>query len=116
MLIFDYNLVSIRNFFGGFKEKASKVKFVDKKYEKDDYINLKKKDGTSEGNKEAKKEDTSEDNNKIKILDFMKNSSLNDIEDNKKVRRTRNSLEVSGQRSVLACAPHEMHEVMEGHA
>lgn len=43
MLIFDYNLVSIRNFFGGFKEKASKVKFVDKKYEKDDYINLKKK-------------------------------------------------------------------------
>ncbi|WP_096516385.1 FtsK/SpoIIIE family DNA translocase [Clostridium perfringens] len=84
MLIFDYNLVSIRNFFGGFKEKASKVKFVDKKYEKDDYINLKKKDGTPEGNKEAKKEDTSEDNNKIKILDFMKNSSLNDIEDNKK--------------------------------
>ena len=63
MLIFDYNLVSIRNFFGGFKEKASKVKFVDKKYEKDDI---------------------SEDNNKIKILDFMKNSSLNDIEDNKK--------------------------------
>ena len=84
MLIFDYNLVSIRNFFGGFKEKASKVKFVDKKYEKDDYINLKKKDGASEGNKESKKDDTSEDNNKIKILDFMKNSSLNDIEDNKK--------------------------------
>ena len=77
MLIFDYNLVSIRNFFGGFKEKASKVKFVDKKYEKDDYINLKKKDGASEGNKESKKDDTSEDNNKIKILDFMKNSSLN---------------------------------------
>ena len=84
MLIFDYNLVSIRNFFGGFKEKASKVKFVDKKYEKDDYINLKKKDGASEGNKESKKDDISEDNNKIKILDFMKNSSLNDIEDNKK--------------------------------
>ena len=83
MLIFDYNLVSIRNFFGGFKEKASKVKFVDKKYEKDDYINLKKKDGASEGNKESKKDDISEDN-KIKILDFMKNSSLNDIEDNKK--------------------------------
>lgn len=84
MLIFDYNLVSIRNFFGGFKEKASKVKFVDKKYEKDDYINLKKKDGASEGNKDSKKDDTSEDNNKIKILDFMKNSSLSDIEDNKK--------------------------------
>ncbi|TPE21652.1 FtsK/SpoIIIE family DNA translocase [Clostridium perfringens] len=84
MLIFDYNLVSIRNFFGGFKEKASKVKFVDKKYEKDDYINLKKKDGASEGNKDSKKDDTSEDNNKIKILDFMKNSSLNDIEDNRK--------------------------------
>ena len=83
MLIFDYNLVSIRNFFGGFKEKASKVKFVDKKYEKDDYINLNKKYGASEGNKESKKDDISEDNNKIKILDFMKNSSLNDIEDNK---------------------------------
>ncbi len=53
-------------------------------YEKDDYINLKKKDGASEGNKESKKDDISEDNNKIKILDFMKNSSLNDIEDNKK--------------------------------
>ena len=38
----------------------------------------------SEGNKESKKDDISEDNNKIKILDFMKNSSLNDIEDNKK--------------------------------
>ena len=84
MLIFDYNLVSIRNYFGGFKEKASKVKFVDKKYEKDDYINLKKKDGASEGNKESKKDDISEDNNKIKILDFMKNSSLNDMEDNRK--------------------------------
>lgn len=57
---------------------------MDKKYEKDDYINLKKKDGASEGNKESKKDDISEDNNKIKILDFMKNSSLNDIEDNKK--------------------------------
>jgi len=66
------------------RKKASKVKFVDKKYEKDDYINLKKKDGASEGNKESKKDDISEDNNKIKILDFMKNSSLNDIEDNKK--------------------------------
>ena len=57
---------------------------MDKKYEKDDYINLKKKDGVSEGNKESKKDDISDDNNKIKILDFMKNSSLNDIEDNKK--------------------------------
>ena len=45
---------------------------------------LKKKDGVSEGNKESKKDDISDDNNKIKILDFMKNSSLNDIEDNKK--------------------------------
>lgn len=85
MLIFDYNLVSIRNFFGGVKEKASKVKLVDKKYEKDDYINLKKKDGSSKDNKEINKknleDDKSEGNNKIKILDFMKNSSLNDIKD-----------------------------------
>lgn len=87
MLIFDYNLVSIRNFFGGVKDKASKVKIVDKKYEKDDYINLKKKENASEETKDNKDENPKENNtddNKIKILDFMKNSSLNDIQNGEK--------------------------------
>ena len=89
MLIFDYNLVSLKNVFGGVKERASKVKFLDKKYEGDDYLNLKKrtqvKDEKSEEtlNKGFKEVNTSEDTNKIKILDFMKNSSLNNIENEK---------------------------------
>ncbi len=83
MLIFDYNLVSIRNFLGGFKERVSDVKFMDKKQKDDDnYINVKRKEASirTKRNENVNNDQVNEDEGKIKILNFMKNSSLNDID------------------------------------
>lgn len=89
MLIFDYNLVSIRNFFCGFKERVSDVKFMDKKQKtkEDDYINITNKySSKTNKNEDINKETVKEDDNKIKILNFMKNSYLNEIDDSEEIK------------------------------
>lgn len=76
ILIFNYNIKTIILFINGYGAKPKKIKFVEKDYsgENTSYINIEKKNKPDE-------ELIDKIDNKIKILDFMKNSSLNNIND-----------------------------------
>lgn len=76
ILIFNYNIKNIILFIHGYGTKPKKIKFVEKDYdgENTSYINIEKRIKPNE-------ELLDKIDNKIKILDFMKNSSLNNIND-----------------------------------